>query len=198
MLHLQVQIHSFTGRTTVGGTELVAVQRNMMRWGSREQAQPCLSSFACVLVLKSSLPIVSLKSLMLNSLCTLSSCCHLLSSLQGYHYHCGNAPQAQNTMSRVPLNSLWRAWLWVFFLNTESAGMSFCVFTSTFNCFYSCGCHIWNSDPHLRTCVFIQHWFWPLQTVCTIVFIQRLHTAQHQCPLLVRGGYAGAKTFFSI
>lgn len=49
------------------------------------------------------------------------------------------------------------------------------VFTSAFNCFYSGGCHIWNSALPLRTCIFIQYCFWPLQNfrfsaICTMVF----------------------------
>lgn len=39
-------------------------------------------------------------------------------------YHCTNVAHAQNTMSRVPLNGLWQAWVWLVFLNTESAWMT--------------------------------------------------------------------------
>lgn len=125
MRHLQVQIHSCTGWTTAGGTELVAVQKNMMRWVNREQVQSSLSSLPCVPVIKASLPIVARRRLTMNSRCTLSPCLHLLSSLQGCDYHCTNVPHAQNTMSRVPLNGLWQAWVWLSFSNTESAWMTY-------------------------------------------------------------------------
>lgn len=125
MVHLQVQIHSCTGWTTVGGTELVAVQKNMMRWVNREYVRSSLSSLTCVPVLKASLPTLAPRRLMVNSRCTLSSCSHLLSSLQGCDYHCTNVAHAQNTMSRVPLNGLWQAWVWLFFSNTESAWMTY-------------------------------------------------------------------------
>lgn len=104
---------------------LVAVQRNMMRWGRKDKVYPSFSSFACVPVIKASIPIVAPRSPMLNSPCTLSFYCHLLRTTHGCDYHCVNVPQTQNNIARVPVKSMWQAWGCVFFSNTELAEMSF-------------------------------------------------------------------------
>lgn len=181
---------------------LVAVQRNMMRWGRKEKVYPSLSFFPMRSSRQGFHSHSCTQKSMLNSACTLSFYCHLLSTTNGCDYHCVNVPQTQNNIARVPLKSMWQAWGCVVFSNSELAEMSFWVFTFVYYCFYSCGLHIWHSTLLLRICIFIHHFFWPPQNFwisaldCTVTFIQQPLTAHRQRPLLVWCGPPAQWTIF--
>lgn len=132
---------------------LVAVQRNMMRWGRKDKVYPSLSSFACVPVIKASIPIVAPRSPMLNSPCTLSFYC-----LSTEHYawlwlplcecptdtkqHISGATKEH--VAGLGLRILFKHWI---------SWNELWVFTCVYYCFYSCGLHIWHSTPE-NLCIY--------------------------------------------
>lgn len=180
---------------------LVAVQRNMMRWGRKHKVYPGLSSFACVPVIKASIPTVAPRSPMLNSPCTLSLYCHAEQHAWLWLPLCECPTDAKQHISGATKEHVAGLGLRIRFKHWISWN-ELCVFTFAYYCFYGCGLHIWHSTLLLRICIFIHHFFCPPQNFrfsaldCTVTLFQQPLTAHHQHPLLVWCGRAGQGTIF--